>query len=277
MKKIVLLFTLTMSIVTLAACGVAGDGETLRVGMDLSYPPFETEQRGSFWFNREPHGISVDVAKELGEYLGRDVTIVDTSFGSLIPALNSGEIDVIIASMSITEERAESVDFSDPYFYFKIISLVNQDFADANDITEDTTSDELAEIEGARFVGIADQVSYQIPLDMGLDVLEATDLSSAVFEVTQGTRDILMMSAFPVGNNNQANPDTTMVVWDPFVTSPIGMAVRQGEEDLLNDINAFIAQMHDEDGVYDRLRETWDDEVEERLGRYGLDFFIYED
>ncbi len=270
MKKIFLSSIILFSVFLLAACGIVDDGR-LRVGMDLSYPPFETEEDG------EPYGISVDVARELGEFLGREVEIVDTSFGSLIPALNSGEIDIIIASMSITEERGEEVDFSDPYFYFKIISLVNQDFADAHGITEDSSSDDLLAIEDARFVGIADQVSYQIPLDKGLDVTEATDLSSAVFEVVQGTRDILMMSSFPVANNHQANEESTTVVWDPFVSSPIGMAVRQGEEDLLNDVNAFIAQMHDDGGVYDRLRDTWDDEVEDRLGRHGLDFFIFED
>ncbi|MFW5893140.1 MAG: transporter substrate-binding domain-containing protein [Bacillota bacterium] len=270
MKKLFLAITAVFTIALLSACGLAED-DTLRVGMDLSYPPFETEEDG------DPEGISVDVAHELGDYLGRDVEIVDTGFGQLIPSLNSGEIDIVIGSMSITEEREQSVDFTDPYFYFKIISLVNKEFADDQDITEDTSKDDLLDIEDARYVGIADQVSYQIPQDMGLDTVEATDLSSAVYEVVQGERDILMMSAFPVVNNHSSNEEDTMVVWDPFMVSPIGMAVREGDEELLDEANAFIAQMDEEDGVYDRLREDWDEEIESRLGRYGLDFFIYED
>jgi len=268
MKKLGLILVTLVTIFTLSACGI-GDEDTLRVGMDLSYPPFETQE------DSEPVGISVDVAKEFGEYLGRDVEIIDTDFGSLIPSLMSGEIDVIIASMSITEARAETVDFSDPYFYFKIISLLNAEFADENDIGPETSTDDILAIEDARYVGLADQISYQVPRDLGLDVLEATDLSSAVLEITQGQRDILMMSSFPVVNNHRENEETTKVNYSPFQSSPIGMAVRPGDE-LLEDANSFIAQM-EEGGVYDRLRETWDDEVRERLGRFDLDFFINED
>ena len=72
-------------------------------------------------------------------FLGREVEIVNTDFGSIIPAIQSGEIDIAIASMSITEERLEVVDFTNPYFYFKIISLVNQDFATENGLTSDST------------------------------------------------------------------------------------------------------------------------------------------
>ncbi|MFW6298100.1 MAG: transporter substrate-binding domain-containing protein [Bacillota bacterium] len=270
MKKVLLAITSILSVVLLSACGLVGD-DTLRVGMDLSYPPFETEEDG------DPEGISVDVAHELGEYLDRDVEIVDTGFGQLIPSLNSGEIDIVIGSMSITDERDESVDFTDPYFYFKIISLVNRDFADEHDITEDTTHDELLDIDDAKYVGIRDQVSYEIPDDMGLDTMKADSPSSAVYEVVQGERDILMMSSLPVANNHNSNEDDTMIVWDPFEVSPIGMAVREGDEELQSEANEFIAQMDEEDGVYDQLREDWDEEVESRLGRYGLDFFINED
>ncbi len=268
MRKMLIAFTLLLSISILAACG--RDQDVLRVGMDLSYPPFETQENG------EPVGISVDVAHMFGEFIGREVEIVNTGFGGLINSLNSGEIDIIIASMSITEERAQSVDFSDPYFYFKIISLVNQDFADAEGIDEDTTKDELLALDDAQFVGIAAQVSAQIPRDYGKDVIEATELSTAVANVAQGTADILLMSAFPVTNGHRANPDTTMVVWDPFVSSPIGMAVAQGNTELREQANDFIASMDEPGGAYDQLQEKWDAEVQALLERYGLEFFINE-
>jgi len=268
MKKIAL-FALTMiAVFTLAACG--RDNDVLRVGMDLSYPPFETQEDG------EAVGISVDVAELLGEYLDREVEIVNTSFRSLIPSLNSGEIDIIIASMSITEDRLQSVDFTDPYFYFKIISLVNQDFATMHDIDEDTTTEELLAIEEAQYVGIASQVSAQIPRDLGKDVFEATDLNSAVTEITQGTADILLMSSFPVTNGHRANPNSTVVVWDPFQSSPIGMAVAKGNDELLEQANAFIDSMDEPGGAYEVLKEKWDPEIESLLERYDLDFFINE-
>ncbi len=272
MKKMLIFGLFLLVSITLSACGLGdnGDERPLRVGMDLSYPPFETIEGG------EPYGISVDVAELFGEFIGREVEIVNTNFGSLIPAVNAGDIDIIIASMSKTEERAQSVDFSDPYFYFKIISLVNQDFADQHNLDGDSTTEDILAIDDTKFIGIAAQVSSQIPRDLGKDVTEATELSTAIQEVAQGSSDILMMSSFPVTNGHRANPDTTMVIWDPFQSSPISMAVEKGNEELLAQANEFIATMHDDGGAYDVLRERWDDEVQALLERYGLEFFINE-
>ena len=248
------------------------EAAALRVGMDLRYPPFETQDSAG-----TPFGISVDVAKAFGEYLGRPVEIVDTNFASLIPALNAGEIDVIIASMSRTEERAQAIDFSEPYFYFKIISLVNRDFAQANDITIDSPKEALTDLPDTRFTGITGQVSASIPESLGFDVEIATNLEAAVLNVVQGSSDVLMMSAFPVTRGHLANPQDTIVLWDPFVSSPIAMGVRTGESELLAQANAFVESMSEPGGVYDELREKWDEEVETLLGRYGLEFFISED
>ncbi len=268
MKKMSILFFAVFTVFLLAAC--SRDDEVLRVGMDLRYPPFETEVDG------EPEGISVDVARAFGEFIGREVEIVNTNFAALIPSLNNNQIDIVIASMSITEARAEVVDFSDPYFYFKIISLVNSEFADDNDLDEDSTTEDILALEDASFVGIATQVSATIPESLGLNVTEATDLASAVASVTQGTSDILMMSAFPVVNNHKANRDDTIVVWDPFQSSPIGMAVAKGNSELLAQANEFIASMSEPGGLYETLSAKWDEEITGILERYGLEFFINE-
>lgn len=274
MKKLLIL-----SIVFSLLTGVifAGGGQqsrpaanVLRVGMDLRYPPFETQDNAGV-----PFGISVDVAKAFGEYLGRPVEIVDTNFGSLIPALNAGEIDVIIASMSRTPERAQAIDFSDTYFYFKIISLVNQQFAQANGITIDSPKEALTALN-TRFTGITGQVSASIPEQLGFDVEIATNLESAVLNVVQGTSDVLMMSAFPVTRGHLANPEDTLVLWDPFVSSPIAMGIRKGEADLLSQANSFVATMSQPGGLYETLQASWDGEIRNLLGRYGLEFFINE-
>lgn len=160
MKKFIFVLLFTLALISTSACQKNND--VLRVGMDLSYPPFETVTT-----QNEPMGISVDIAMAFGAYLGREVEIVNTDFGSLIPALNSGEIDIVIASMSITEEREKSVDFTDPYFFFKIISLVNKDFADANQLTESSTVEDLLAIEDVTYIGLASQVSTSIPQSYG--------------------------------------------------------------------------------------------------------------
>lgn len=266
MKKILVVAFIAF----LAACAPAEEAP-LRVAMDLNYPPFETVDG-----NNDPEGISVDVAFALGEYLGREIEIVNTGFGSMIPALNAGDVDIIIGSMSITAARAEVVEFSNPYFYFKIISLVNKDFADANGLTEDSTTEELLALNEARFVGIVSQVSATIPQSYGKEVSESPDLGSAILSVAQGTSDILLMSAFPVANGFNNNPDTTIIVYDAFVSSPIGMAVRKGDTELLAQANEFIAQMSNPGSTYDVLSAKFETEVKSRLVRFGLEFFINE-
>jgi polar amino acid transport system substrate-binding protein len=209
MKKILTIFMVAFALLTVTACATTTTNTTttddsnssttttntttttqapLRVGMDLRYPPFETVN-----FSNEPEGISVDIALALGEYIGREVEIVNTNFASIIPALNAGDIDIAIASMSITDERSLVVDFTDPYFYFKIISLVNKDFAVANSITEDSTVQDLLAIQNANYVGLASQVSTTIPESYGKTVIEATDLGTAIENVAQGTSDILLI------------------------------------------------------------------------------------
>jgi polar amino acid transport system substrate-binding protein len=268
MKKSFLLVSSVVAIGILAGCGPT---DPIRVGMDLRYPPFETVTT-----DNEPEGISVDVAKAFGTYLGRPTEIVNTGFGGLIPALQSGEIDIVIASMSITDARKQVVDFTDPYFYFKIITLVNQTFATANGLDADSTTEELLALSNAKFAGIASQVSATIPTSFGKTVTEYVDLPTAIEAVSAGDANILLMSASPVVNGFKANRSSTMIVWDPWVSSPIGMAVNKGNTELLASANAFIDTFNDVDGLYSQLRANWNAIILAQLERYGMDFYINE-
>ncbi len=231
--------------------------DVLRVGMDLQYPPFETVDESG-----EPTGISVEIAEELGRYLGREVEIVNTSFDTLITALETEDIDVIIGSMSITEERGEKIDFSDPYNYFKIIGLANNDYLKDNGYDEDTTFEEIFSNDKTRFVGITSQVSATIPEEKGFDVLEVPEKSSAVIEVVQGESDILLMSTEVVVGAHKANLNTTTVLFDSAQNSPIGMGVKKGNSELLDDINKFIAQM-ESSGFNDKIREEYNSTLQD--------------
>jgi polar amino acid transport system substrate-binding protein len=105
-------------ILTLASC-LQAQTAPLRVGMDLSYPPFET-----IGPDGKPSGISVDLARALGADLGRAVEIENIPFTGLIPALKSGKIDLIISSMTATPERSKTVAFSEPYLTTGLSALV---------------------------------------------------------------------------------------------------------------------------------------------------------
>jgi polar amino acid transport system substrate-binding protein len=273
MKKLLLLLVVLTSVFALSACGEKEDlipNNVLRVGMDLRWPPFETIDTDG-----KPTGISVDLAYELGRYLDMKVEIVDLEFGSLITALETNEIDIIIGSMSITEDRALKINFSDPYFYFPLITVLNKDFADANPVT---TREELFAIDGVKFVGPKSFVSLSIPQAEALNpvINEVNDSNAAILEVVAGTSDAFIISASSAAGYAAANPDTTVLLWDPITSSPIGMGMRKGDTQLLADVNAFIAKLNTTGGVYDRLGLLYDDVIAEVLPGQGLSFYTEE-
>lgn len=269
MKKIVLSITLLLLLVfTLASCG---SDNTLKVGMDLRWPPFETvDGEGN------PTGISVDLANELGEYLGRDVEIIDLEFGSLITALETNEIDIIIGSMSITSERAKKINFSDPYFYFPLITVLNKDFY--NQYEPETKEDLFSITDEVIYVAPKSFVSLSIPQAEAENpvIHEVNDSNAAILEVVSGTSDAFIISASSAAGYQSENPDTTVLMWNPITSSPIGMGMRKSDTDLLEDVNEFISKLGDPNGVYERLADKYDDIIAEELPGQGLAFYTEE-
>ena len=95
-----------------AAVAISGHAtaETLRVGMECTYHPFNFRNADG-----ELEGYDVDVAMAIGQQLGADIEFVCQAWNGMIPSLLSNKFDLIVASMSITEERQKKIDFSDPY------------------------------------------------------------------------------------------------------------------------------------------------------------------
>ena len=282
MKKALAIIIAVAIIIVMAACSITPTEEVaqgltiesgvLKVGMDLQYPPFET-----FDDNNEPIGISVDVAQGLADRMGLELEVVNTDFGTLITALETKRIDIVIASMSITEEREEKVDFSDPYFYFKIIGLMNKDYAEANSLTGQSTADDLWAIPSTRFVGLAGQISTDIPQSHGFEVEQSVDKSAAITQITTGKSDMLIISPEVVVAEKEAFPDTTEVFWSALDVSPIGMAVAEGNTELLDVANQYIDGMDEAGGMNDKLMEKYDQEIAKLFG-YGvsMEFYINE-
>ena len=100
----------------------AGDSadKTLTVAMELAYPPFETKDDAG-----NPSGVSVDFMKDFGAAYGYDVVIENTAFDGLIPMVQTGKADCLMSSITITDARKESVDFSDPYAMAQLAILAN--------------------------------------------------------------------------------------------------------------------------------------------------------
>ena len=159
-RAIVLVLVLCMVTalgVTLAACN-RKDPSKLYVGLECAYSPFNYTQtddsNGAIQIKNTNYkdirgqyanGYDVMIAKRVAEALGKELVIVKCDFNGLIPALNAGTIDMVIAGMSPTEERLQSIDFSDAYYQSNLVIVVRKNSQYAN-----ATS--LADFDGAKIV-----------------------------------------------------------------------------------------------------------------------------
>ncbi len=274
-KIISVLLALVLFMLPLAGCAGstatdAEGAEVLRVGIDLKFPPFSyLDDDGN------PAGFEPLLAEAFGEYLGCEVEIVNTDFSMLIAALDTGDVDILIADMSKTDERAEKADFSDPYRYTYTLALVNADFAAANGISDDMTEEEFFAVEGANFVGLSGTKGVYYPLNYGVEVTEVTEIGTGLTEVSTGMADVLIASN-EVHGFYAAYPDTTMVYSGIMAQDASCFAVKKGNEELLAAANEFIATLYQEGGLYDQISEEYDPIIAEFLQNdsLGLDYIV---
>ena len=118
LRRVFLLAVAALVAVGLAACGGGGGGggggqgggEDVTVASDIAYPPFEFEKNG------EPTGFDIDLMDEIGRRAGFTPEYQNVTFDGIIGGLANNQYDAVISAMTITDERAQRVDFSDPYF-----------------------------------------------------------------------------------------------------------------------------------------------------------------
>ncbi|CAG9621480.1 transporter substrate-binding domain-containing protein [Sutcliffiella rhizosphaerae] len=174
MKKWFIVSLISILVVgVLSACGTSGndggstggsgdgDKKVLVMGTSADYPPFEyidTE------VGEEIIGFDVDLAKAITSELGYELEVRDMDFGSLITALKSGNIDLILAGMSPTEERAKQVDFTDIYYtaHHMIVSLKDSNITSVDDLEGKTVGAQMGSIQYEMAEEIAEEVNITI-------------------------------------------------------------------------------------------------------------------
>ena len=260
MKKCLVLL-LTLALVFSAAAALAE--EKLVVGMELAYPPFEGKAD-----NGDPCGLSVDFCYALGEYLGREVVIENIQWDGLLTSLQTGSIDLIMSSMTITDARKEVVDFSIPYANAYLAILANAD--------SPVESIEDLNQSGRKVAVKVGSTGYFYALEHlpECEIVGLTDESACVIEVSQGKADAFLYDQLTIYRNQKANPDTTKAIYIPFQDAENwGIAIAKGNDELLNSVNAFIEQYY-ADGGFDELTEKHLAEEKTAFDEYGFLWFF---
>src|SRR5512133_710378 len=240
----------------------AAEKDTLVVGMELAYPPFEmTDTSG------KPSGVSVDLAHELGKSLGRKVIIENVAFDGLIPSLKTGKIDLIISSMTATEERSRSIDFSDPYLSTGLCLLTGKT-AHINSINDlDQPGKTVAVKKGTTGHTFAAKNIKQAR------VLVLDKESAAVLEVVQGKADAFIYDQMSTYQNWQRNQATTRALLVPFQKESWAVGIRKGNEALKVKVNAFLKEFRAKGG-FERLGDRYLKEQKEAFKKLGYPFYL---
>lgn len=235
----------------------------LVVAMELAYPPFEMKDE-----NGDPSGVSVDFIKAFGEYVGRPVEIENTAWDGLIPALQTGKADLVISSMTITEERKETVDFSKPYANALLALLTNKE--SGIDSIEDMN-------ESGRKIAVKTGSTGYLYAQNNLpnaEIIALPDESACVTEVAQGKADGFIYDQLTIYRNWQENLDTTNAVFIPFQdVDQWGVAVQKGNTELVEELNDFIDQ-YTEEGGFEKLTEKYLAEEKKAFDELGFQWFF---
>lgn len=254
--------TLMALLVPAAGVSAAETARPLIVGMELAYPPFEmTDPQG------KPSGVSVDLATALAQSLGRPVVIQNTAFDGLIPALKTGKVDLVISSMTATAERAQAIDFSDPYLSTGLCLLLNK-ASTAQSIDDlDRAGSKVAVKKGTTGHLYASQRFKKAEL------LVLDKESAAVLEVAQGKADAFIYDQMSTYQNWQRHKATTRAMLEPFQKEAWAVGLRKGNDELRLKVNAFLRDYRARGG-FEQLGERYLKEMKDEFKRLGYAFFL---
>ena len=230
----------------------------LRVAMECGYAPYNwtqtTDANGAVPIadsNDYSNGYDVMMAKLIAERLGYDLQIVKLDWDSLVPAVLSGTVDCAIAGQSITSERLQMVDFTEPYYYASIICLVNEGSKYEN-------AQGVQDLAGATCTSQLGTIWYDVCLPQipNANILPAQESAPAMLVALASGRVDLVCTDMPTGQAALvAYPQMRLLDFagsdDDFQVSQeeinIGISVRKGNTELLDGINSVLETLTTDD------------------------------
>lgn len=259
-KKSLFMILLGLTMLLLAGCGSSSesassssDDDTFKVGLEAGYAPFNWTQNddsnGAVKIDGSAEyagGYDVEIAKKVAEGLGKKLVIVKTEWDGLVPSLTSGKIDAIIAGMSPTAERKETIDFTDNYYNSNLVMVVKK-----GSEFENATS--IQDFKGAKITAQLNTFHYSV-----IDQIEGVDKKTAMdnFPAMRVALESGIIDGYvserPEGvSASAANDNYAMVEFkEGFETSEDDTAIAVGlqkDSDLTEKINKILADISEED------------------------------
>lgn len=242
------MFRIVAAVAALAAS--SAHAETLRIATEGAYPPFNFVDASG-----EVKGFDVDIAKALCAEMKVECTIETYAWDGMIPGLNAGKFDAIVASMSITEKRKEAVNFTRPYYQAGAI-LVGPKGADIA-----LTSEGL----DGKAIGVQRASSYGVLLKdkfPGATLREYDKVEEHNFDLAAGRVDAVMaqrlfMHGWLVSEEGKDFEQKGDVIYEPDYLGPgAGIAIRKSDNELLERFNTALTTILS-NGVYDEINDRY--------------------
>lgn len=250
MKRIVLVGLVALTAVTLFAGGKqeAADGpRTLVVATDATWPPMEYINT-----DQEIVGFDIDFMNAVADAAGFNVEFQNTAWDGIFAGLANGDYDAVISSVTITDERKRTMDFSTPYINAGQVLIVRKDAP-----ASWTTLDDLAGKSVGAQIGTTG--SIEIQNNKGTELRTYDEIGLAIEDLAQGriagvVADTPIAADFVLQNENYKA--TLKIVGEPFTDEYYGVAVKKGNSDVLALINKGLEVLLN-DGTVEEIQDKW--------------------
>ena len=224
----------------------AVSGQTFKIATDTTFAPFEFEDEDG-----EFVGIDIDLLKAIAEDQGFEIDLQVLGFNASVQALEAGQVDGVIAGMSITEERKEKFDFSEPYFDSGVVMGIAADNEDIKSY-EDLAGKQVAVKTGTEGYTFAESIKDEYGFEM-----VTFDDSNAMYQEVMGGNSAACFEDYPVMGYAIAQGVTLQLVTDMEAGNSYGFAVGK-------DMNADLLKMFNdgynnivESGKYQEILDTY--------------------
>ena len=205
------------------------EGGTITFGTNAEFPPFEFVTANGVI--GEFDGIDMALAKQIAEENGMTAAIENIEFDSLLVALQNGQIDAVIAGMTVTDERKEAVDFSTPYYTATQVMIVKED----SDIAK---AADMADKKICVVQGYTGEVCVN---EMGYPYEAFKKGTEAVMELVNGKCDVVVIDSATAAKYVGDNEGLKIVEdSDAFASEEYAIAVKKGNTELLDKINKVV-------------------------------------
>lgn len=220
------------------AAGTEAAGGVLVMATNAEFPPYEYHDGG------EIVGIDAEIAKAIADELGMELEIEDIAFDSIIPEITSGKADMGLAGMTVTEDRKQSVDFTDTYAKASQKIIVKEDSAI-------TSPDDLTGV----IVGVQQGTTgdiYVSDLEADGTTVERYNKGfEAVQALSQGKIDAVVIDGEPA-KTFVAQTEGLKILEESFTDEEYAIAVKKGNTELLEKINGALKTLKD-NGTLDEI------------------------